>query len=57
MGFCFLNNVAVAAQVVKTTLAAQGVRRILILDWCVGRVLESADRAGTCITVRQCNAH
>lgn len=34
MGFCFLNNVAVAAEVVKTTLAAQGVRRILILDWC-----------------------
>jgi len=57
MGFCFLNNVAVAAQVVKTTLAAQGVRRILILDWRVDHARSGADRAGTCITVRQCNAH
>lgn len=32
MGFCFFNNVAVAARVVQQQTS---IKRILILDWCV----------------------
>lgn len=32
MGFCFFNNVAVAARVVQQRTS---IKRILILDWCV----------------------
>lgn len=32
MGFCFFNNVAVAARVVQQLTA---LKRIMILDWCV----------------------
>lgn len=32
MGFCFFNNAAVAARVVQEEL---GVKKVLILDWCV----------------------
>ncbi len=32
MGFCFLNNVAVATRVVQQLTP---IKRILILDWCV----------------------
>jgi len=32
MGFCFFNNVAVAARVVQQLTP---IRRIMILDWCV----------------------
>ena len=33
MGFCFFNNVAVAAQTLKYLYAEKGLKRILILDW------------------------
>ncbi|KAL7004823.1 Histone deacetylase hda1 [Cystobasidiomycetes sp. EMM_F5] len=35
MGFCFYNNVAVAAQYLKALYKEKGIRRILILDWDV----------------------
>jgi acetoin utilization deacetylase AcuC-like enzyme len=33
MGFCFYNNVAVAAAYLKTVYKTKGIRKILILDW------------------------
>ena len=33
MGFCFYNNVAVAAAYIKTVYKNKGIRKILILDW------------------------
>jgi histone deacetylase 6 len=41
MGFCFFNNVAVAARVAQQLTP---LKKILILDWCVAYVFIPCDR-------------
>lgn len=41
MGFCFFNNVAVAAKVI---LQKTAIRKVLILDWCVDGINASSRR-------------
>jgi len=45
MGFCFFNNVAVAARVVQQLTA---LKRIMILDWCVASKRVGTLRADLC---------
>jgi hypothetical protein len=54
MGFCFFNNVAVAAKWIRTCYPTK-VKKVLVLDWCVLRLTSyHAEKAfsGTCIMVR-----